>query len=227
MKKLLIIIGILLIIFLGMYVYKNNINKNIVTVSEVEEIETYISKIYMWKEVTNEALPKFDNINNVSDLWLWEVVKKNLENYELTYNEIQEKSIEIFGEKLKKEFPKEGSEYIIYEESEDKYYATGIGLDSEDDTFLLNKIEKVRNGYKVEIIEYLEDYSESVNIEDENEEYNIYIKNLEGKVIATIKSSESENRTIEVVKDKIDKFTKKVVTLEKNSEGNIFVNSVE
>ena len=29
-----------------------------------KDIEDYISKIYMWKEITEEALPKFDNINN-------------------------------------------------------------------------------------------------------------------------------------------------------------------
>ena len=77
MKKLLAIICVLLVIFVGMYIYKNNINQNTVNVSEVEKIEEYISKIYMWQEVTEEALPKFDNINNAPDLWVWEVVKKN------------------------------------------------------------------------------------------------------------------------------------------------------
>ena len=80
MKKLLAIICVLLVIFIGMYIYKTNINQNNVTVSEVQKIEEYISKIYMWQEITEEALPKFDNINDAPDLWVWEVVKKDLES---------------------------------------------------------------------------------------------------------------------------------------------------
>ena len=76
MKKLLAIICILLVIFIGMFIYKNNVNQNNVTVSEVKKIEEYISKIYMWQEITGEALPKFDDINDAPDLWVWEVVKK-------------------------------------------------------------------------------------------------------------------------------------------------------
>ena len=102
MKKLLAIICVLLVIFIGMYIYKTNANQNNVTVSEVQKIEEYISKIYMWKEVTEEALPKFDDINDAPDLWTWEVVKKNLEEYELDYNQIQEKATEIFGNKFTK-----------------------------------------------------------------------------------------------------------------------------
>lgn len=227
MKKLLAIIGVLLIIFIGMYIYKLNINNKKVSVSEVTDIEDYISKIYMWKEITNEALPKFDNINNAPDLWVWEVVKKNLEDYELSYDQIEKKGKDIFGENFSKEFPKEGSEYIIYDKNSGKYLATGIGLDSEDDSFLLNKIDKTKEGYKVEIVEYLEDYSEAINVEDENQEYNVYIKNLNEETIATIKSTESETKAIEVVKENVEKFTKKSINLIKNSEGKIYVKSVE
>ena len=158
MKKLLAIICILLVIFIGMFIYKNNINQNNITVSEVQKIEDYIYQIYMWQEITEEALPKFDNINNAPDLWVWEVVKKNLENYELSYDEIQEKATQIFGNNFTKQFPKEGSEYIYYNEDLDKYITTGIGLDTQDDMFYIKKINKTKAGYEVEIVEYLEDY---------------------------------------------------------------------
>ena len=227
MKKLLAIICILLVIFVGMFIYKNNINQNNITVSEVQQIEDYISKIYMWQEITEEALPKFDNINNAPDLWIWEVVKKNLENYELSYDEIQEKAIQIFGDDFKKQFPKEGSEYIYYNEDLDKYITTGIGLDTQDDMFYIKKINKTKEGYEVEIVEYLEDYENSMGLEDENEVYDIYIKNLDQETVTTIKSNEGETRAIEVVKENIDKFTTKTVKLIKDSEGKVFVESVK
>lgn len=227
MKKLLTIIGVLLIIFIGMYIYKTNINRNNITVSEVQKIEEYISKIYMWQEVTQEALPKFDNINNAPELWIWEVVKKNLEEYELDYEQIQEKAVEIFGEKFTKQFPKEGSEYINYNESYGKYITTGIGLDMQEDVFYIKKINKTKNRYEVEIVEYLEDYENAIGIEDENESYDIYIKNLNQEIIATIKSNEGEARVIEVVKENIDKFTTKTIKLYQGKEEKIFIESVK
>lgn len=228
MKKLLAIIGVLIVIFIGMYIYKSNsIKQTFITVSEVEKIEEYIAKIYMWQEITEEALPKFDNINNAPDLWVWEVVKKNLDNYELTYNEIQDKSIEIFGENFKKQFPKEGSEYIYYDENEGEYLTTGIGLNAQEDMFLIKEINKNENGYEVEIVEYIEDYQNAIELEDEKQIYDVYIKNLNQELVETIKSTQSETRTIEVVKQNIDKFTTKKVNLITDSSGKIYVESVK
>lgn len=227
MKRLLTIISILLIIFIGMFIYKINKNKIDVTASEVENIEEYISNIYMWKEITNEALPKFDDINNAPELWLWEVVKKNLEEYELTYEQINGKAKEIFGENLSKAFPIQGTEYIIYDNYKEKYYVTGIGLDAEDDSFLINKILKKNDIYKVEIIEYIEDYSNAINPESNNDVYDVDIKNLRDEKIATIKSNENETKAIEIVKKNTNKFTKKIINLSKDSKGKIFVKSVE
>lgn len=227
MKKLIIIICVLLIVFVGMFIYKNNVKQNAVTVSEVEQIGEYISKIYMWQEITEEALPKFDNINNAPDLWIWEVVKKNLENYELSYEEIQEKAIQIFGDDLKKQFPKEGTEYIQYNKDINRYTTTGIGLDTLDDVFFIKNISKSKNKYEVEVVEYLEDYKDAMETEEENGIYNIYIKNLNEDIIATIKSSEEETRAIEIVKQNIDKFSNKKIILKKNLSGNIYVESVK
>ena len=227
MKKLVAIICVLLVIFIGMYINKTKSNQKKVTASEVEKVEEYISKIYMWKEVTEEALPEFNNINEAPDLWTWEVVKKNLEDYELTYEEIQQKATELFGKQFTKQFPKEGTEYIKYDEQTDKYITSGIGLDSLDDCFLIKNINKNKNEYDVEIVEYLEDYSNSAGVEDEDEIYDIYIKNLNQDTIATIKSNEGETKAIETVKENIDKFTTKTIKLIKDSDGNIYVKQVE
>lgn len=227
MKKLVAIICILLVIFVGMYVNRSKSNQNLITATEVEKVEEYISKIYMWKEITGDALPKFDNINDAPDVWTWEVVKKDLENYELTKDEIQNKATELFGNQFKKQFPQEGTEYMQYDEKLGKYISTGIELDTLDDFFYIKNIKKTKDGYEVEIAEYLEDYVNSLGVEDENEIYEIYIKNLNEETIANVKNTEGETKTIEVVKENLDKFTTKTVNLKKNSNGNIYVESVK
>ena len=228
MKKLIVIIIILLVIFVGMYIYRQNrivSNQSAeVSVDEINQIETYLQKIYMWREITGDALPIFDNINNAPDVWLWEVVKKNLEEYELSYEQLQDKTKEIFGEDLQKEFPREGYEYMEYNEETDTYYAIGSGLDNQEDVFLLDKIQKQDNGYTVQIVEYLEDYSEGYETTDA--EYNIQIKNLNDETIGEVKSTESETNIQQFVKDNIDKFTKKEVNLKTDENGNIYVTSV-
>ena len=227
MKKLLAIICILLVIFIGMYINKNKSTQNMVTATEVENVQEYISKIYMWKEVTEEALPKFDNINDAPDVWTWEVVKKNLDNYEATYEEIEQKAIQLFGKQFTKQFPEEGTEYIQYNDELGKYLTSGIGLDALDDCFLIKNIKKTKSGYEVEIVEYLEEYENSFGVEDESEIYEIYIKNLNQDTIATMKNNEAENKSVEIVKENLDKFTTKTVNLVKDSDGNIYVQSVK
>ena len=229
MKKLIVIILILLIIFIGMYVYKQNkisTNKSSeITIDEITKIETYLQKIYMWREITGEALPSFESINDAPDIWVWEVVKKNLEEYELSGEQLQNKAKEIFGQDFQKEFPKNGYEYMEYNQETNTYYAIGSALDNEEDVFLLDKIEKQEEGYVVQIIEYLEDYSQGY--EATNSEYDIQIKNLNNEVIGTVKNTESETNIQQFVKDNIDRFTKKEVILKTDETGNIYVKRVK
>lgn len=235
MRKMIVAIVILLIIFVGMIIYRNMAisSNNQVSVQEIEQIQTYITKIYMWKEVTAEALPTFENINEASDMWTWEVVKKNLEDYELSYEQIQEKAKELFGPDFTKEFPREGTENFTYDEETDKYYATGMGLDQEEDCFLLNQINKTDAGYEVEIVEYLEDYSqeniENLDIEEgvENtsmQNFQIIIRNLNDEEIGKVEENQ-ESSSQDIVKNNLDKFTKKIVTLKKEGD-NIYVQKV-
>lgn len=206
-----------------MVVYKNvaiNTSNNI-SIQEISQIETYITKIYMWKEITGQALPNFEDINQAEDVWIWEVVKKNLEDYEFFYEEIQEKAKDLFGERLTKEFPKEGTEYIIYDEKIDKYYAVGMGLDQLDDLFLLNEIQKTPTGYEVEIIEYLEDYSQTLNEEDDF----VIIRNTNEEEIGRVNSKEEE-KVKEMVKNHIDKLSKKKIVLKLENE-KLYVESVK
>ena len=211
MKKMLVIIVILAMILVSMIIYKNiAINKNkCVNVQEVEQIEEYISKIYMWKEITKEALPAFENINNANELWLWEVIKKNLETYETTYEEIQQKGKELFGEKFEKQIPKEGNDSFYYDKESNKYLATEIVLDEEEDSFLLKDIEKEGEKYKVKIIEYIEDYSE---------ENKVIIRNLQEEEIGRVSTSDSETKIKEIVKNNKERFSQKNIEIKKEKD---------
>ena len=211
MKKMLVIIVILAMILVSMIIYKNiAINKNkSVNVQEVEQIEEYISKIYMWKEITKEALPTFENINNDNELWVWEVIKKNLETYETTYEEIQQKGKELFGEKFERQIPKEGNDSFYYDKESNKYLATEIVLDEEEDSFLLKDIEKEGEKYKVKIIEYIEDYSE---------ENKVIIRNLKEEEIGRVSTTDSETKIKEIVKNNKERFSQKNIEIKKEKD---------
>lgn len=219
MKKMFIIITILAVILAGMIIYKQAVvgTKNKISIEEVNKIEEYITKIYMWEEVTNQALPTFEDINQAPDLWVWEVVNQNLENYETTYEEVQKTANNIFGQEFTKKFPQEGSETIKYDEETKMYYTIGMGLDENSDTFLLNDIKKTKEGYIVEIVEYFENYSE---------EQSVIIKNLEDEEIGRVKINDSETKMQEIVKSHLDRFSKKIIYL-KEKEGIISVQKVE
>lgn len=215
MKKLVVIIIILVIIYVGMVVYKNTaINAKQISINEIKNIEEYINKIYMWKEVTKEALPNFETIEQADEKWIWEVVKKNIEEEAPTYEQIEEEANDIFGQAFSKEFKKEGTESIVYNSQTENYNLVQVELDDKIDMFLLNKIEKTNQGYEVEIIEYLEDNSQLFSGNSENF---VIIKNANDEEIGRI-SGTIEGEATELVKRNIEKFTKKKIKLKKENE---------
>lgn len=211
MRKMLIIIGILSIIFFGMIAYRKLEVKNSTTVNagEVTQIQSYIEKIYLWKEVTKEALPTFSDINQANDKWIWEVVKNNLDDYEISLEEANEKVKELFGKECNKQMLKEGNSSFIYNEESGKYEATGVELDNKQDTFLINNITKTKDGYQVEIIEYL------INHMNEN---NITVENTNEESLGTVGNSANDTKIQDIVKQNKSRFTKKKITLKKESE---------
>ena len=220
MKKMIVTIIILFIIFISMVIYRNAEKENELKVDEVNKIEEYIEKIYGWKEITNEALPEFDDINNADEKWIWNSIRENLSDFEVEYNQIESKIKELYGNNLSKQYPKEGTEFIKYDEESNKYKINGILLDAVKDSYLLNKIDKNTKGYTVEIVEYLVDYTN----EDEGK---IIIKDLNEKIIKELTTEEATESNIKkIVKDNIDNLNKKKVTLEKENE-NIVIKKVE
>ena len=211
MRKMLIIIGILSIIFFGMIAYRKLEVKNSTTVNagEVTQIQSYIEKIYLWKEETKEALPTFSDINQANDKWIWEVVKNNLDDYEISLEEANEKVKELFGKECNKQMPKEGNSSFIYNEESGKYEATGVELDNKQDTFLINNITKTKDGYQVEIIEYL------INHMNEN---NITVENTNEESLGTVGNSANDAKIQDIVKQNKSRSAKKRITLKKESE---------
>ncbi len=204
-----------------MVIYRNirlqdNQNNN-VSIEEVEKIQETILNVYMWKEVTGEALPEFQDINSADEKWIWEVVKNNLENYEVTYEEIEEEAKVIFGESFNKEFPKEGNSSFEYNSETNRYIATEVEFDQKEDSFLLDNIGKTETGYEVEIIEYLEDYSEGESV---------IVRNTNEEEIGRVATSESETNIQEIVKNNKNRFTKKKIYMKKEND-NLIIERVE
>lgn len=86
-----------------------------------------------------------------------------------------------------------------------------------EDSFLLYNIEKNKEGYVVEIVEYLEDYSE---------ENSVIIRNLQEEEIGRVGTNDSETKMQEIVKNNTDRFSKKKVYL-KTENDNLIVQKVE
>ena len=219
MKKTIAIIILLFIIFISMVIYKNYEKNTELKVEEVNEIEEYIQKIYGWKEVSNNALPIFDNINNADEKWIWEIIKKNLEEYEVTAEQLENKGKDIFGNEFNKKYSIEKNDSFEYNEKQKKYVAKEIKTDSEEDLFFINKITKTMGGYNVEIIEYIEDYSNFQNNE-------VIIKNVNEEIIETLNNEDIDNKIIDILKENKEKFTIKKLILKYNKQ-KIYVQKVE
>ena len=102
-----------------------------------------------------------------------------------------------------------------------KYYPTQTEFDNEEDSFLLNTITKTQDGYIVEIIEYLEDYSKVTEGMDI-----VLIRNLNEEEIGQAKSENDEQNIQDIIKRNEEKFTKKTIYL-KQVEENLYVQKIE
>lgn len=219
MKKMFITILILLIIFIGLLIFRTNEKEAEIKIDEINKIEEYIKKIYGWKEITDQALPEFDNINNANEKWIWGILRDNIDDNEIEYEKIEKTRKELFGNNFNKEYPKDGTDFISFDEQSGKYQVKQMNIDAINDTFLINKIEKNNNGYDVEIVEYLVDYTNS-------DTEKIKIKNTNDEEIYELTEEEATDGNIKkVVKENMDKFTKKQVKLESSNE-KLFITSV-
>lgn len=105
--------------------------------------------------------------------------------------------------------PKEGNDSFWYNEETEKYEATGVELDNKQDTFLINNIAKTKEGYQVEIIEYL------INHMNES---NITVENTNEESIGIVENNTGDTKIQEIVKENKNRFIKKKITLKVENE---------
>ena len=217
MKKMWIIICILTIVFISMISYRSiKINgKENISIEEITNIEKYIKQIYAWKEVTKEALPEFENIEKASEEWKYEVIKKNIGEVEISKETIENKGKELFGNEFTINEDKILINYFEHDKEKKLYYALPIELDSEFDTFIIDKIEDYGKYYSVRILEYLEDYGE---------EGKVKIRNTNEEEIGRVSEESSELEKKQIVKEHKNRFTSKELKIDKNQK---IIKSVE
>lgn len=80
---------------------------------------------------------------------------------------------------------------------------------------MLNNIEKTEEGYVVEIVEYIENYSS---------EESVIIKNLNDEEIGRVGIDDTETKMQEIVKNHLDRFDKKKVYLKNEQDRKISSN---
>ena len=80
---------------------------------------------------------------------------------------------------------------------------------------MLNNIEKTEEGYIVEIVEYIENYSS---------EESVIIKNLSDEEIGRVGIDDTETKMQEIVKSHLDRFDKKKVYLKNEQDRKISSN---
>ena len=120
---------------------QNNESNN-VSIEEIEQIEQKISSVYLWREITEEALPTFDNINNANDKWIWEVVKNNLEKIApsryKSYKNFVEEALK-YKEKLSKEGNKKETTTKTIDKSQKKIEIAKLGIKKREKSRRFNK----------------------------------------------------------------------------------------
>lgn len=237
-RKIIFLIIAVLLVILGVTVKKtylkkdeeNNVNtvvapeeledKEIKVVTELEKIDIrkYIESIYG----SYIAIQDFADINNADETWLWENVRSNIisdEKTSYTYKELEEKTNELYGPNLTKTFPKDGSDFFIFNEDTNAYLVADFTLDWKE-WFAIRQIREVDNLYYVEILEFKEDFTG-----DDNK---IKLQNKKGEVLNEFEQPENNaEKTLkeleiqEYVLKNEKKFSKKEIVLEKDEKENL------
>ena len=236
MKKYLkLLIIVILICVIGILIYKFIVNKQNKTISQdFSNLKNYIYDIYG----KTFLIPEFDDINNADEEWLWENInqyvwhhndeykEKNEEEYGYTYEEISKIAKIIYGDNLKKSFPK-GAVSMRYNTYRDLYGPTSFETPSYND-YKIDSIKQNGTIYTVSIYDYtISNYNsdDQISLNNNNNNLNYYIfntydYNLNGygaTPIITLESLEEKN-----ILAKKDFLSHKILTIEYNEAEKLY-----
>lgn len=224
--KFLFALIIILILFFTLYSFISNTHK--ISDEEKKELISYIDDIYNHVY----SIPEFNDINNADTNWLWDNINQYLSNHEefnkrnekpfdYTYEEICSYAKKIYGDNLKKVFPKE-NEIMLYNEKTNKYGVPAYSLESSHH-YQIENIEKNGNIYTVNIIDYTVSLYECFGNNPSNHinffnnfEFDLNYDNSKDIIFYVM---EFENYEDKILENK-DKFTSKTLTIEYDKNSN-------
>ena len=168
-KNKVICIIVVIALILGIIVYKKFIEVpgNVAGELAIEELmknlyfeeaEKYLEKIFVEDGNIDNPLPEFDDISKAPQNWIWNVVYKNLDNEEnsYTYEQIQEKLVLLFSEKLNISFPEEGINNLIVKNATTGNYSKVENLNVKKEyKYCIKTSTQEDNIYKLYILEYV------------------------------------------------------------------------
>lgn len=193
MKKDKIIYIIIIVLILGFVIYKKFIEvpghvagqmaiEDLISQVHYEDAEKHLKDIFIEYENNFNviALPEFQNINEAPKEWIWNVLYNNLDNEEnkYTYEQIQEKLINLFSSEIQNKFPEQGIEELIEKSKENNlYYKVDLkNNNAKKYGYCIKSLTQEDNIYKIYIIEYtlLMDNQKYILIDKSGNELNRY-----------------------------------------------------
>ncbi len=225
--KLLIIIALIGIILFCLYKFVFNKNtKN--QANKYSDLKRYLSDIYG----VTFLIPEFDDINEADEQWLWENVnqylwnhddeyhEQNSQEYGYTYDEVSKIVKILYGDDLKKQFPK-GAISMRYNSYRDLYAPTAYSV-SNYYSYRLDNISQNGNIFTISLYDYTilstNSSGETTYMIYNNYEY--LLNSYEGTPIMTISSL--KDKQFENLLEQKDKLSHKILTIEFDEQTNLY-----
>lgn len=237
-KNLKLLIAIIILGIIAFFMYKlafpkkDEASKTNLKPTNYDGIIEYISDIYG----TTFLIPEFDNINDADENWLWENVnqyvwnhddeykEKNEQAYGYSYDDISKIVKTIYGDDLKKSFPK-GAVSMRYDSYRELYGPTAYGISNYYD-YKIDTIIKEGTTYTVSIYDYTvssenflgddptDDYFEIFN------NYDYQLNSTNGTPILQVETLDDE-KFQNLIENK-DKLSHKILTIEFDETTNLY-----
>ena len=225
--KLLIIIALIGIILFCLYKFVFNKNTKNQT-NKYSDLKRYLSDIYG----VTFLIPEFDDINEADEQWLWENVnqylwnhddeyhEQNSQEYGYTYDEVSKIVKILYGDDLKKQFPK-GAISMRYNSYRDLYAPTAYSV-SNYYSYRLDNISQNGNIFTISLYDYTilsaNSSGETTYMIYNNYEY--LLNSYEGTPIMTISSL--KDKQFENLLEQKDKLSHKILTIEFDEQTNLY-----